>query len=126
MFDAIIDPDGNLVIVHFSDTVDQSQSEDCCRLVKSFISKAKPGFTGITDLGLLKHMDFECTPHVSEIMDLFNEALVAKAYHVTPNKEIDIGWNIMSKFHYNNDSVSIKTFPNFFQSMKAVMVDKSF
>lgn len=79
----------------------------------------------ITDLGKLRHMDYECAHFVSAIMDLCNKAQVAHVYRVIPNAQIDIGWNIMSKFHYDTSKVHIETFPTFFLAIKKFLVEKS-
>lgn len=125
MFDSIVNSDGDLLIVHFSESVDRSQSEQCYQLVKSIIEDTHPGFTVITDLGKLKHMDYTCADFVSGIMDLCNSAQVANVYRVIPNTQIDIGWNIMSKFHYDASKVHIEIFPTFFLAIKKFLVEKA-
>ena len=125
MFDAIINPEGDLIIVHFSGNVDVDESEQCYQHVKSMVHKAKPGFTAITDLESLTHMDYECTQHVSAIMDLFNEAQVSHVYRIIPDTQIDIGWNIMSQFHYDGKSVRTQTVPTFYEAMKSMFAEKS-
>lgn len=121
MFDAITNRKGNLLIIHFSDNVDQEQTRECLELLKSLSEELKPGFTAITDLGRLEHMDFECAEDIGRIMDLCNEAEVAHICRVIPNSEVDIGWNIISRFHYDESRVTIETFPTFYRAMKSLI-----
>ena len=121
MFDATTNRDGNLIIIHFSGSVDRDQSSQCYELVRSLIGQLKSGFTVITDLGRLEYMEFECAEDVGKIMDLCNEAGVKHVCRVIPNSEVDIGWNILTRFHYDEDHVSIETFPTFYQAMKTLI-----
>lgn len=122
VFDAIINQQGDLLVVHFSEAVDTGQTGQCVELVRGLIAKAKPGFTIIADLGGLTHMDFECTKDLGVLMDIFNRAKVARICRVIPNPDVDIGWNILSRFHYDLKTVEIHTYPSFFQAMKATPV----
>lgn len=121
MFDATTNRQGNLLIVHFSGAVDREQTRQCVELVRPLIQELKPGFTVITDLGRLEHMDLDCAEDVGKIMDLCNEAKVAHVSRVIPNSEVDIGWSILSRFHYDEEHVTIKTFPSFYKAMKTLM-----
>ena len=121
MFDAISNKDGTLLIIHFSGSVDREQTRDCVEQLKPLIEDLSPGFTAITDLGRLEHMDFDCAEDMGKIMDMCNDAKVAHVCRVIPNREVDIGWNILSRFHYDEDLVSIETFPTFFKAMKSLI-----
>ena len=121
MHDAITNRQGTLLIMHFSGTVDRKQTRRCVELLGALIGELKPGFTVITDLGRLEHMDLDCAEDVGRIMDLCNEARVAQVSRVIPNSEVDIGWNILSRFHYDEEHVSIKTYPTFYRAIKTFM-----
>ena len=121
MFDAITNQKGNLLIIHFSERVDRDQTSQCLELIHSLMSDLNPGFTAITDLGRLEHMDFECAEDIGKIMDLCNNAQVAHICRVIPNSEVDIGWNIISRFHYDEKRVTIETFPTFYRAMKSII-----
>lgn len=123
MFDAIINNQGDLLVLHFSDAVDAGQMDQCVELVRGLITGAKPGFTIIADLGRLTHMDYECAKDVGVLMDLFNRAKVARVCRVIPNPEVDIGWNILSKFHYDLKTVEIHTYHSFYQAMKVIILE---
>ena len=112
MFDAFTNRQGDLLIVHFSGTVDREQSKQGVKLIRSLLKEIKPGFTVITDLGRLQHMDFDCAEDVGKIMDLCNKAQVAHVCRVIPNSEVDIGWNILSRFHYDEERGDHRNLPH--------------
>jgi len=121
VFDAIINKQGDLLIIHFSERVDTKQTSQCVELVRGLVTGAEPGFTIIADLGRLTHMDFECARDLGVLMDIFNRAKVARVCRIIPDPDIDIGWNILSKFHYDPKSVEIHTYPSFYQAIKVVI-----
>ena len=123
MFDAIINRQRDLLIIHFSEAVDREQTRESVERVKALTANLKPGFTVITDMGRLKHMDFDCAQDVGELMDLCNKAGVSHVCRVIPSREVDIGWNIISRFHYDEESVRINTYPTFYQAMKSLILE---
>jgi anti-anti-sigma regulatory factor len=123
MYDAIANKQGNLLIIQYSGTVNRKETGKCVELVRSLIPGLKPGFTVITDLGRLTHMDFDCAQDLGTVMDMCNNAGVAYIRRVVPPPDADIGWNIISRFHYDEDNVSIKTYPSFYQAVKTLILE---
>jgi len=121
MFDATTNKRGDLLIIHFSEVVDRGQTHQSVELVRSLMPGIQPGFTVITDMGRLTRMDFDCAEDVGKLMDLCNEAKVAQICRVIPNPDVDIGWNILSQFHYDIEKVRINTYPSFYKAMKALI-----
>lgn len=121
MFDAIINPKGSLLVIHYSGSVNREETRQAAERVRSLLPRLKPGFTIISDLGRLEHMDFECAEDLGGIMDSCNEAGVAHIRRIMPKPEVDIGWNIISHFHYDEDKVSIKSYSSFFHAMKELI-----
>lgn len=121
MFDAITNKDRDLLIIHFSEVVDRQQTRKSVERVQSLIQGIKPGFTVISDLGRLTHMDFDCAEDVGKLMDLCNQARVARICRVSPKPDVDIGWSILSHFHYDTHRVHINTYPSFYRAMKALI-----
>lgn len=68
------------------------------------------GFTLLTDLTDLASMELECAPHIERAMDLCRRHGVQLIVRVVPDPARDIGFNIMSLFHYP-ESVQIITCP---------------
>jgi hypothetical protein len=68
--------------------------------VMKLVSQAKPGFTLLTDLSQLESMDLACRPLIDKIMDACCRAGIRKVVRVVPDPTRDIGFGIMSLFHY--------------------------
>jgi len=67
------------------------------------VSELQPGFRLLTDLSHLKSMDKACLPYIKANMDLFREKGVSEVVRVIPDPQKDIGFNVLSIFHYGRD-----------------------
>lgn len=121
MFDAITNPSGTLLVIHFSDIVEKEQTKQAVTRIQKLMEQIQPGFTTITDLGRLTHMDFECAEDIGQIMDICNRAKVAQVYRVIPSPDVDIGWQILTHLHYDQASVRINSYPSLYQAMKCYL-----
>ena len=54
----------------------------------------------VTDLSGLQSMDYEAAPEISQLMDTFNAKGVAMVVRVIPDSRKDIGFKMLSYFHY--------------------------
>ena len=68
--------------------------------IESLAGKLERGFTLLTDLSTLEAMDSECTPLLSRTMDLISSYGVGRIIRIIPDPEKDIGFNLLSVFHY--------------------------
>ena len=68
--------------------------------VKTAVRGLRPGFSLLTDLSRLESMDPLCVPSIKRTMDLFRGQGVKLIVRIIPNPKRDIGFNIMSLFHY--------------------------
>ena len=68
--------------------------------VKMAVQGLRPGFSLVTDLSKLASMDPQCAPLIERTMDLFREHGVKLVVRIIPDPKRDIGFNIMSLFHY--------------------------
>ena len=68
--------------------------------VETAVRDLRPGFSLLTDLSKLKSMDPSCVPSIKRTMDVFREHGVKLIVRIIPNPKRDIGFNIMSLFHY--------------------------
>jgi len=82
----------------------ESYTKDLERLVPSL----SPGFCLLTDLSNLESMEIACAPYIENMMDLLGTKGVGLVVRVVPDKTRDIGFGIMSAFHYP-ESVRIVT-----------------
>jgi hypothetical protein len=57
----------------------------------------------MTDLSQLEKMDYECAPSIRKAMDYCREKGISQVVRVIPDPRKDIGFNIMSLFHYGHD-----------------------
>jgi len=90
----------NLLTIRFSGSVMAEETRRGMEKVKTLLSELKPGFRLLTDLSGLATMDLACLPHIKGNMDLCNRKGISKVVRVIPDPEKDIGFNILSLFHY--------------------------
>ncbi|MFH1061298.1 MAG: hypothetical protein V1747_00225 [Candidatus Omnitrophota bacterium] len=108
MFRVKVDSLSNLISLRFSGEFDAGQGKALSALFAEQLNKLKPGFKLLTDLSKLTSMEVEAYKSIYNIMDLSNRKGVAQVVRVLANKDLDIGFNIMSLFHYSK-SVEIQT-----------------
>lgn len=91
-----------------------------CRLdVEESVAKLAVGFTVFTDLSGLDRMDFDCTPEIRGLMDFLRESGVARVIRVIPDPGKDIGFSILSYFHYGS-KVKLQTFDSLIEANSQV------
>jgi hypothetical protein len=76
--------------------------------IEEGLGKLGPGFRLLTDLGGLEAMEVACAPLIDEAMDQINSKGVTMVVRIVPDPRKDIGFGVMSMFHYGKD-VSIVT-----------------
>ncbi|HTL54858.1 MAG TPA: hypothetical protein VL361_04230 [Candidatus Limnocylindrales bacterium] len=103
MYQSRVDQSANLLQVSFSGRVDAQEMERCAKECEVAVRQVRPGFRLLTDITDLEQMDLACEPHLQRMMDLSNEAGVALVVRVIPRPHRDIGFNIMSLFHYRKN-----------------------
>jgi hypothetical protein len=64
-------------------------------------------------------MDTECLTYIRSSMDILNKKGVAMVVRVIPDPQKDIGFNILSLFHYRHD-VQIVTCGTLEEAMSAL------
>ena len=73
------------------------------------VEELGPGFRLFTDLSELELMDSACAPEIQETMDVFRQKGVGLVVRAVPDSKKDIGFKIMSYFHYGR-AVPVLTF----------------
>ena len=101
----IIKPDRrrNLLHIKYLDHFDAKQGPAFCTCVQEEVRQLRKGFRVISDLSELNDMDVGAAPFVEQAMDICNNHGVTAIYRVIPDPTKDIGFNIMSSFHYSEE-----------------------
>jgi hypothetical protein len=70
--------------------------------LETFLSQLSPGFTLITDLTSLDLLERDSLDQIARSMDLCNQRGVGLIVRIIPDPLKDIGFSILSVFHYPN------------------------
>lgn len=100
MFEVQADPAKNVVRVRYVGHVTAAGAEACCAQVGRLLPELRQGFTVVTDLSGLESMDLDCVASLTKIMDHCRAKGVGTVIRVIPDREKDIGFNILSIIHY--------------------------
>jgi len=100
MVEVGIDKARNLVLVTFRGHVDRAEAQQSRLQVAAVLEGMTPGFRLLTDLSALDAMEYACAPEIQASMDLFRTKGVALVVRVVPDPKKDIGFKVMSYFHY--------------------------
>jgi len=102
MFHVETDTIRNLLILIFTKQVSTTQARHCRVEVEAGLTKLSSGFRLLTDLSNLEKMDYACAVEISKIMDSCRKKGVAEVVRVIPDSKKDIGFKVMSFFHYGH------------------------
>jgi len=119
MFQVEADKSENLLVLRFSRHVKPEEAKQCGEKVAAMVADLQPGFRLLTDLSGLESMELACTAYIKRTMDLCNKKGVAKVVRVVPDPHKDIGFNILSLFHYRY-GIPIVTCENAEEAMKVL------
>lgn len=117
MFSLNVDDRNNKLIITFSGHFDLKQAEQYYQELQQILPKLKKGVKVLTDLSSLEHMDRQTVFFVQKTMDLLNEKGTSKVIRIIPDPKKDIGFNIMSVFHYSQ-SVAVHTYRSYQEAEK--------
>ncbi len=81
------------------------------KTIRSVVADLEPEFSVLTDLSKLELMEASCVPYIQTKMDLLRERHARTVARVIPDPHKDIGFEIMSLFHYRHE-VPTATFVN--------------
>ena len=70
--------------------------------VLALLAEIPPNFRVVQDLSQLEAMDAKSIEWVGHMMDLFYERGVGRVVRVIPDPAKDIGFNILTVFHYRH------------------------
>src|SRR6476659_3312387 len=120
LFRIICDQTQNQLMIVYNGHVTPEDTVRCADEVQLAITKTKPGFQLLVDMTELEAMDVSCAPHIRTLMDTCNQNGVARVIRIIPNPKLDIGFQIMSYFHYRDD-VEIVTCESLDEAMTRVI-----
>ena len=109
----------NLLTVTYCGHVVPSEFEPAMGKIEAGLAEMTAGFRLLTDLGGLESMDYACAPLVDKAMDLIDCAGVATVVRIVPDPKKDIGFRVMSYFHYAPE-VNIVTCENMEEAIRAL------
>jgi anti-anti-sigma regulatory factor len=119
MFDVETDPANQVLKIAFSAAVDVEQAQRCVEEVKVCLNSMPKGYRLLTDLTGLESMETGCAQYIRQAMDLCNKKGVALVVRVIPDPHKDIGFNILSIFHYRR-GINIVTVETPSEAMKVL------
>jgi hypothetical protein len=118
MFRVKLDQSQNTLAIFYGDRVTPDETRLCADEVRLALPILQPGFRLIDDLTDLRSMDVACSSRIAEIMEMCNAAGVAEVLRIIPDPTRDIGLQILSFFHYDND-VYVRTYGSAAEAQKA-------
>jgi hypothetical protein len=70
--------------------------------LEEMLAELAPEFRVLADLSRLEAMDIACVPEIGKTMETLERYRVGLIVRVIPDPSKDIGFNIISAFHYKN------------------------
>jgi anti-anti-sigma regulatory factor len=122
MFETGFDKGQNLLRMTFCGHVTADEAKEGTDQLGALIAEMMHGFRLLTDMRNLETMDTACIPYITSSMDLLNRRGVATVVRVIPDPHKDIGFNILSLFHYRPD-VHIVTCQTLEEAMEALTTE---
>jgi anti-anti-sigma regulatory factor len=123
MFSIRIDKKNNLITVSFKGYFDAQQGVQLCQRLTDAIQKVKKGFSVITDLSSVDFISMDSVVFIGKAMTICNKNGVSRVIRVIPDPSKDIGFNIMSDFHYSKN-VKIRICKNHEEARKFITLSR--
>jgi hypothetical protein len=89
-----------LLLFTFAGHVTPDQILQSAKDLAPLVAELSHGFRVLADLTALESMTLECAPEIGKVMDLCAKAGVKLIVRVIPDASKDIGFTILSRFHY--------------------------
>jgi hypothetical protein len=100
MFQVELDKPKNLLKFIFSQQVTLEETTCWRNELENLLVEVQPGFKLLSDLSGLESMDPACAADIESGMELLDKAGISKVVRVFADPRKDIGFSIMSLFHY--------------------------
>jgi hypothetical protein len=122
MYAVEIDQSKRLLVISAAQRVTAEQAKRVAQRVRKLLEDVPPGFRVLADFRWLDSMDSGAARHVAEIMDALAEKQVASVTRVMPDPHKDIGFNILSRFHYGPE-IQIATYETLADALQSFAAD---
>lgn len=124
MYSVETDGGKRLLVISAAGRVSVQEVKQAAQQVREKLTDAAPGFRALTDFRWMESMDPAAAPYVAEIMDVLTEKQVASVIRVMPDPLKDIGFNILSQFHYGAD-IQIFTFETLADALQSLIEEST-
>ena len=119
MIDVQVNPARQLLSLSYSQHVGAEDMKRGVQQIKEALVGLRPGFRLLNNLSALETMEPGCVEQIVEIMKLCNDKQIGTVARVIPDPRKDIGFNIMSRFHYS-PSVQLGIYDNLADAVKSL------
>jgi len=89
-----------LLGINYTHRVNSEEASCCVEEVRAHLADIPSGFRLLTDFTQMESMETSCSIYMEQIMDLCDQRGVAMVVRIVSDPSKDIGFNIMSLFHY--------------------------
>src|SRR5687768_14291501 len=98
------------IVFEFVGRITLSDEPHVMAQLEKILPEQCQGFTILTDLTAVESWEANMQQAIKRVMDYLNQRGVSKIIRVIPDQQKDIGFNIMSIFHYSPE-VQVMTVP---------------
>lgn len=92
-----------MLTVNFFERVTSDEMTSCLARADAHLAVLDSGFRMLTNLTGLVSMEASCAQPLGALMDLCSRKGVSSIHRVAPDPQKDIGFAVMSPFHYRRD-----------------------
>ena len=104
MFLAEVDKSRRLLKITIAGHIEPVDARACLESLQPLLAEIQPGFRLLTDLSGITSMSISTAPCIGQIMELCTQKGLESVVRVLPAEpRNDIGFAIMSQFHYGAD-----------------------
>jgi hypothetical protein len=115
-----LDQSQRLLVISAAQRVSAAEAREALKQVRRLLENIAPGFRVLADFRWLESMDPAAAHSIAEIMDLLAAKKVASVARVIADPHKDIGFNILSQFHYGPE-IRVETFGRLADAIGALM-----
>jgi anti-anti-sigma regulatory factor len=119
MYAVELDQSKRLLVISAVQRVTAAEAKLAAQRVRELLQDVVPGFRVLADFRWLDSMDSASARYIAEIMDALAKKGLASVTRVIPDPHKDIGFNILSQFHYGPE-IKIATFETMADALQSL------